>query len=93
MLGIFLVADRIALYNLSMAFSPHEDNTAYLGIVPAMVAPLSAIVAGFSGALIDQFSFVPVAAVGLAGAAIALFLALFRLPEPRFSLAGRRNPS
>jgi predicted MFS family arabinose efflux permease len=92
-LGIFLVADRIALYNLSMAFSPHEDNTAYLGIVPAMVAPLMAVVAGSSGALIDRFSFVPVAAVGLVGAAAALFLALFRLPEPRYSLAGRRNSS
>jgi MFS family permease len=92
-LGVFLVADRIALYNLSMAFSPHEDNTAYLGIVPAMVAPMAAVVAGSSGALIDRFTFVPVAAVGLIGAAIALFLALFRLPEPRFSLAGRRNPT
>lgn len=92
-LGIFLVADRIALYNLSMAFSPHEDNTAYLGIVPALVAPLSAIVAGSSGAMIDQFSFVPVASAGLVGAAVALFLALFRLPEPKFSLAGRRNPT
>ena len=92
-LGIFLVADRLALYNLSMAFSPHEDNTAYLGIVPAIVAPASALVAGSSGALIDQFSFVPVAAVGLIGAAAALALAVFRLPEPRYSLAGRRNPT
>ena len=92
-LGIFLVADRLALYNLSMAFSPHEDNTAYLGIVPAIVAPASALVAGSSGALIDQFSFVPVAVVGLIGAAAALALAVFRLPEPRYSLAGRRNPT
>lgn len=87
-LGIFLVADRLALYNLSMAFSPHEDNTAYLGIVPAMVAPASALIAGSSGALIDRFTFVPVAIVGLIGAAAALALALFRLPEPRYSLAG-----
>lgn len=93
LLGIFLVADRLALYNLSMAFSPHEDNTAYLGIVPAMVAPLSAVIAGSSGALIDRFQFVPVAAVGLAAAVMALVLALFRLPEPRYSLAGRRNAS
>jgi MFS family permease len=92
-LGVFLVADRLALFNLSMAFSPHEDNTAYLGLVPAMVAPVAALVAGSSGALIDRFTFVPVAVVGLAAAVIALGLALFRLPEPRYSLAGRRTPS
>jgi MFS family permease len=92
-LGIFLVADRLALYNLSMAFSPHEDNTAYLGIVPAIVAPLSAIVAGSSGVLIDRFTFVPVAVVGLAGALAALLLALFRLPEPRYSMAGKGAPA
>jgi MFS family permease len=90
-LGIFLVADRLALFNLSMAFSPHEDNTAYLGLVPAMVAPVSALVAGSSGALIDRFTFVPVAAVGLVAAIVAFGLALFRLPEPRYSLAGRRK--
>ena len=94
-LGIFLVADRLALYNLSMAFSPHEDNTAYLGIVPALVAPISALVAGSSGALIDRFTFVPVAVVGLVAAAAALALALFRLPEPRYSFhaVGRGTPS
>ena len=94
-LGIFLVADRLALYNLSMAFSPHEDNTAYLGIVPALVAPVSALIAGSSGALIDHFGFVTVAVVGLIGAAAALGLALFRLPEPRYSFhaVGRRTPS
>ena len=92
-LGIFLVADRLALYNLSMAFSPHEDNTAYLGIVPAMVAPLSALVAGSSGALIDRFTFVPVAVVGLIAALAALLLALFRLPEPRYSMAGKPAPA
>jgi MFS family permease len=92
-LGVFLVADRLALFNLSMAFSPHEDNTAYLGLVPAMVAPVAALVAGSSGALIDRFTFVPVAVVGLAAAVIALGLALFRLHEPRYSLAGRRTPS
>jgi MFS family permease len=92
-LGIFLVSDRLALYNLSMAYSPHEDNTAYLGIVPALVAPLAAVVAGSSGALIDRFTFMPVAVAGLVAAALGLYLAVFRLPEPRFSLAGRRNPT
>jgi MFS family permease len=91
-LGVFLVADRLALFNLSMAFSPHEDNTAYLGLVPAMVAPVSALVAGSSGAFIDRFAFVPVAVVGLCAAVVALGLALFRLPEPRYSLAGKRTP-
>jgi MFS family permease len=93
LLGIFIVADRLALYNLSMAFSPHDDNTAYLGIIPALVAPLSALVAGSSGAFIDRFGFVPVAAVGLGGAVAALCLVVFFLPEPRYSLAGRRNVS
>jgi len=94
-LGIFLVADRLALYNLSMAFSPHEDNTAYLGLVPALVAPVSALVAGSSGALIDRFGFMPIAVLGLIGAVAALGLALFRLPEPRYSFhaVGRRTPS
>ncbi len=94
-LGIFLVADRLALYNLAMAFSPHEDNTAYLGIVPALVAPITVLIAGSSGALIDRFGFVAVAVVGLIGAAAALFLAVFRLPEPRYSFhaVGRRTPS
>ena len=94
-LGIFLVADRLALYNLSMAFSPHEDNTAYLGIVPALVALISALIAGSSGALIDRFGFVPIAIVGLIGAVAALGLALFRLPEPRYSFhtVGKGTPS
>jgi MFS family permease len=90
-LGIFIVADRLALYNLSMAFSPHEDNTAYLGVIPAIVAPVQALVAGSSGGFIDRFGFLPVAVVGLAGAAVALYLVVARLPEPEYSLAGRRN--
>ena len=89
-LGIFIVADRLALYNLSMAFSPHEDNTAYLGIVPALVAPIQALVAGSSGGLIDRFGFFPIALIGLGGALIALYLVVARLPEPAYSLAGRR---
>ncbi len=93
-LGIFIVADQLARYNLSMAFCPHEDNTAYLGIIPALVAPLSALIAGSSGSFIDHYGFIPVALVGLAGAAGALYLVVFRLPEPTFSLAGgRRKPS
>ena len=90
-LGVFIVADRLALYNLSMAFSPHEDNTAYLGVIPAIVAPLQAFVAGSSGTFIDRFGFLPVAVVGLAGAAVALYLVVLRLPEPAYSLAGRRK--
>jgi MFS family permease len=90
-LGIFITADRLALYNLSMAFSPHDDNTAYLGILPALVAPFCAVVAGSSGSFIDAFGFVPVAWAGLAGAAAGLYLVVFRLPEPKYSLAGRRN--
>jgi MFS family permease len=90
-LGVFIVADRLALYNLSMAFSPHEDNTAYLGVIPAIVAPLQAFVAGSSGTFIDRFGFLPIATVGLAGAAVALYLVVFRLPEPAYSLAGRRK--
>jgi MFS family permease len=89
-LGVFITADRLALYNLSMAFCPHDDNTAYLGIIPALVAPMAALIAGSSGSLIDRFGFMPVAWVGFACAAIALYLVLFRLPEPRYSLAGRR---
>jgi len=90
-LGVFIVADRLALYNLSMAFSPHEDNTAYLGIVPALVAPMQALVAGSSGGFIDHFGFAPIALIGLGGALIALYLVIARLPEPAYSLAGRRN--
>jgi MFS family permease len=89
-LGLFFVADVLALFNLSMAFSPHEDNTAYLGIIPALVAPLSALVAGSSGSFIDRFGFIPVAWVGLAGAALALYLVIFRLPEPAYSPVKRR---
>lgn len=92
-LGVFVVADRLALYNLSMAFSPHEDNTAYLGLVPALVAPFTALVAGSAGAFIDAFGFPRVALAGLAAALVALYLVVFRLPEPRFSKAGRRAAS
>ena len=93
LLGICVVADILALFNLSMAFSPHEDNTAYIGIIPALVAPVTAILAGCSGGLIDRFGFIPIAIVGLAAAAVAVFLVVFRLPEPRYSLAGRRMAS
>ena len=92
-LGIFMVADLLALFNLSMAFSPHEDNTAYLGIIPALVAPVTALIAGTSGSLIDRFGFIPVAIAGLCAAAAALVLVVFRLPEPAHSLAGRRMSS
>jgi MFS family permease len=92
-LGVFLVSDRLAFYNLSMAFSPHEDNTAYLGVMPAITAPLAVLMAGSSGSFIDRFGFIPIAVVGLVGAAAALYLVVFRLPEPRYSLAGRRKSS
>lgn len=92
-LGLFFVADVLALFNLSMAFSPHEDNTAYLGIIPALVTPITALVAGSSGSFIDHFGFIPVAWVGLAGAAIALYLVMFHLPEPAYSPARRRAES
>ena len=84
-LGLFFVADVLASFNLSMAFSPHKDNTAYLGIIPALVAVPSALAAGSSGSFIDHFGFVPVAWVGLVGAAIALYLVVFHLPEPAYS--------
>jgi MFS family permease len=90
-LGVFIVSDLLALFNLSMAFSPHEDNTAYIGIIPTIVAPFLALVAGSSGSFIDRFGFIPIAWVGLAGAAAALYLVVFRLPEPAYSLAGRRG--
>jgi len=92
-LGIFIVSDVLALFNLSMAFSPHEDNTAYIGIIPAIVTPFTALVAGSSGAFIDRFGFIPIAWVGLAGAVVSLYLVIFRLPEPAYSLAGRRGTS
>jgi predicted MFS family arabinose efflux permease len=92
-LGIFIVSDVLALFNLSMAYSPHEDNTAYIGIIPAIVAPFTALAAGSSGTFIDRFGFMPVAWVGLAGAVAALYLVVFRLPEPAYSLAGRRGTS
>jgi MFS family permease len=90
-LGMFLVADRLALFNLSMAFSPHDDNTAYVGAIPAITAPVLAIVAGSAGPFIDRYGFMPVAYVALGGAAVALLLVAFRLPEPPYSLAGRRK--
>ncbi len=90
-LGIFIVADRLALYNLSMAFSPHDDNTAYVGAIPVITAPVLAAVAGSAGPFIDRFGFMPVAHVALAGAAVALFLVAFRLPEPPYSRAGARR--
>lgn len=92
-LGVYLVSDRLALFNLSMAFSPHDDNTAYIGAIPALTAPALAIVAGSAGPFIDRFGYLAVAAVGLALAAAALYLVLARLPEPPYSLAGRRRRS
>ncbi|MBI4364386.1 MAG: hypothetical protein HY568_03060 [Candidatus Latescibacteria bacterium] len=91
--GLYVVADRLALFNLSMAFSPHEDNTAYLGAIPALTAPILAVVAGSAGAFIDRFGFLAVAYVGLALAAAALYLVVFRLKEPKYSLAGGRKPA
>jgi predicted MFS family arabinose efflux permease len=91
--GIYIVTDRLAQFNLSMAFCPHEDNTAWLGAIPAITAPIVAVVAGSGGGFIDQFGFKQVALVGLLLAAGALYLALFRLREPAYSLAGRRKPT
>jgi hypothetical protein len=91
--GLYVVADRLALFNLSMAFSPHEDNTAYLGAIPALTAPILAVVAGSAGAFIDRYGFLNVAYVGLALAIAALYLVLFRLKEPKYSLAGGRKPA
>jgi predicted MFS family arabinose efflux permease len=91
MTGIYLVTDRLAQFNLSMAFCPHEDNTAWLGAIPAITAPIVAVVAGSGGTFIDRFGFPNVAVVGLLLAAGALYLAVFRLREPAYSLAGRRK--
>ncbi len=89
--GIFLVTDRLAAFNLSMAYCPHEDNTAWLGAIPAITAPICAIVAGSAGTFIDRFGFPNVSKVGLLLAMGAAYLAFFRLKEPAYSLAGRRN--
>jgi len=91
--GLYIVADRLALFNLSMAFSPHDDNTAYLGAIPALTAPILAVVAGSAGMFIDWFGFLNIAYVGLVLAAGALYLVLFHLREPRYSLAGGRKPA
>jgi MFS family permease len=92
-LGVFLVSDRLALYNLAMAFSPHEDNTAYLGVVPALAAVPLALAAAACGPAIDRWGFTPVAVAAMAAAACSAYLAIARLPEPRYSLAGRRRPA
>ena len=89
--GIYLVTDRLAQFNLSMAFCPHEDNTAWLGAIPAITAPVVAVVAGSAGTCIDRFGFQPGATAGLLLAVGASYLALFRWREPAYSLAGRRN--
>jgi MFS family permease len=91
--GVYLVTDRLAMFNLSMAFCPHEDNTSWLGAIPAITAPLIAVVAGSGGSFIDRFGFQNVAVVGLLLAIGALYLAMFRLREPAYSLAGRRKPT
>jgi len=91
--GVYIVTDRLAQFNLSMAFCPREDNTAWLGVIPAVTAPVVALVAGSAGGFIDRFGFRNVSYVGLALAAAALYLAVFRLREPAYSLAGRRKAS
>ncbi|HXL14570.1 MAG TPA: MFS transporter [Methylomirabilota bacterium] len=89
--GLYIVTDRLAQFNLSMAFCPHEDNTAWLGAIPAITAPIVAVVAGSAGTFIDRFGFPNVGIVGLCLALGAAYLAFFRLKEPAYSLAGRRN--
>lgn len=89
--GLYLVTDRLAQFNLAMAFCPHEDNTAWLGAIPAITAPVIALVAGSAGTFIDLFGFTNIAKVGLLLVAGAAYLAFFRLKEPAYSLAGRRN--
>jgi predicted MFS family arabinose efflux permease len=92
LLGIYIAADRLAMYNLSMAFSPHDDNTAYLGLIPALTLPALVVGAALCGPAIDAFGFAPVTIGALAMAVAAAGLAIFRLPEPRYSLAGKRTP-
>jgi MFS family permease len=92
LLGVYIVSDRLAMYNLSMAFSPHDDNTAYLGLIPALTTPVLVVGAALCGPAIDAFGFMPVAAASLALAVAAAYLAIFRLPEPRWSLAGKQKP-
>jgi predicted MFS family arabinose efflux permease len=92
LLGVYISADRLAMYNLSMAFSPHDDNTAYLGLIPALALPALVLGAALCGPAIDAFGFKPVTAVSLALGLAAATLAVFRLPEPRYSLAGKRKP-
>lgn len=91
-LGVYIVSDRLAMYNLAMAFSPHEDNTSYLALVPAIATPVLVVGAALCGPLIDAHGFVPVAAGSLALGLVSVYLAVFKLPEPRYSLAGRRRP-
>jgi MFS family permease len=91
--GLYLVSDRLALFNLSMAFSPHDDNTAYIGAIPAITAPVLAVTAGAAGPAIDVFGYIAVGWVSLAAAAVALYLVAFRLPEPPYSLVGKRKPA
>ena len=91
-LGVYIVSDRLAMYNLSMAFSPHDDNTSYLALVPAIATPILVIAAALCGPLIDAHGFVPVAAGSLALGLVSVYLAVFKLPEPRYSLAGKRRP-
>ncbi len=91
LLGIYIVSDRLALYNLSMAYSPHEDNTSYLGIIPALTTPILVLAALLCGPLIDAVGFTAVAAGSLALGLVGAYLALFKLPEPRWSLVGKRR--
>lgn len=91
-LGVYIVSDRLAMYNLSMAFSPHDDNTAYLGLVPAIATPVLVVAAALCGPFIDAWGFVPVAAGSLALGLVGCYLAVFKLPEPRWSLVGKQRP-
>jgi MFS family permease len=91
-LGVYIVSDRLAMYNLSMAFSPHDDNTAYLGLVPAIATPVLVVGAALCGPLIDAWGFVPVAGGSLALGLVGCYLAVFKLPEPRWSLVGKQRP-
>ncbi|HEU4725430.1 MAG TPA: MFS transporter [Candidatus Eisenbacteria bacterium] len=91
-LGVYIVSDRLALINLSMAFSPHDDNTSYLALVPALATPLMVLGAALCGPLIDAYGFVVVAVGAAALGLVGVYLAVFRLPEPRYSLVGKRRP-
>jgi len=62
-----------------------------VGAVPPVAAPVVAVVAGSAGSFSARFGFRAVGKVGLLLALAALYLAIFRLREPAYSLAGRRK--